>query len=389
MDIVVHRQYPWQLGGCVTEICADTTRIFIDFGVDLPCGGVTGDAPRLQGLNVGTTPRCDAVFFTHYHLDHIGAIAEILPGIPLYMGQTATAIFRNACLHHAQGMLPAAQRIQGLTPLVPVRVGDIVVTPIPCDHSAYDSMMYLVEHGGKKVLHTGDFRMHGFMGKATPKLIRKYVGTVDALLMEGTNLGNTQPAVTEHALQQRIRQVVSDHPYVFVLCSSSHIQRLASFCNATPRGRYFVCDAYQRSVFDIVCSTAFSQWFRFRKALVWGDNLRLRERGFVMLFRASDPFEKLMAPYVEEAVLIYSMWGGYLEHEDGKMARFTAPFRKANRMIPLHTSGHADVEGLRQMVQLVAPEVVIPLHSELPEQMACMVPEHMLAYAPHGEPVRL
>ena len=48
--------------------------------------------------------------------------------------------------------------------------------------------MYLIEAEGKQVMHTGDFRLHGFRGKATPKLIRWYAKDVDVLIIEGTQL---------------------------------------------------------------------------------------------------------------------------------------------------------------------------------------------------------
>ena len=44
----------------------------------------------------------------------------------------------------------------------PVTIKDIKVTPLVVDHSAYNAYMLLIEADGKKILHTGDFRNHGF-----------------------------------------------------------------------------------------------------------------------------------------------------------------------------------------------------------------------------------
>ena len=49
-----------------------------------------------------------------------------------------------------------------LKPNEPVIVKDIKVTPLLVDHSAYNAYMLLIEAEGKKILHTGDFRNHGF-----------------------------------------------------------------------------------------------------------------------------------------------------------------------------------------------------------------------------------
>lgn len=39
------------------------------------------------------------------------------------------------------------------------------VTPYFVSHSAFDAYMFLIECEGKKILHTGDFRRHGYIGK--------------------------------------------------------------------------------------------------------------------------------------------------------------------------------------------------------------------------------
>lgn len=86
MNLIIHRGTK-QIGGCVTEITSGDTRIFIDLGSELP--GEDGVIPKerlsIDGLTKGE-PRCDGVFFTHIHGDHIGQIGRILPGIPIYMG---------------------------------------------------------------------------------------------------------------------------------------------------------------------------------------------------------------------------------------------------------------------------------------------------------------
>ena len=58
-----------QIGGCVTVIRTDKTKIVIDFGENLP-GNDNTEELTIEGLTYGT-PDVDAVFFTHYHGDHI------------------------------------------------------------------------------------------------------------------------------------------------------------------------------------------------------------------------------------------------------------------------------------------------------------------------------
>lgn len=355
MKICIHRGTDC-IGGCVTELRTKEARILIDFGEQLP-----GDVEK--PLHMADLDTVDAVFFTHYHGDHIGLLEKLPPHIPVYLGATAAEIFRH---YAARVRLAGADRLRPLRALEPVQVGDMTVLPIPADHSAYDAFMYLVTAEGKHVLHTGDFRLHGFRGKATWKLLAKYAPKVDLLICEGTKIQGTR-GHSEWEVQQDLKQVIAQHKYVFILCSSTNIDRLASIYHAVPQGRYFLCDAYQKEILQSVETQAFSPWYRFPKALTPGENLKLRERGFVMAVRASRDFIKWMDRF-PDSVLVYSMWPGYLDGRAPMIEAFVRPYAESGRMLRLHASGHAPGEDLLELCKRVSPELgVLPIHTQWPQ----------------------
>ena len=193
MTVTVHRG-THQIGGCVTELSTKTIRILIDFGSPLP-GSPRREELRLPGVTEPDSP-CHGVFFTHYHGDHMGQIGQILPSVPLWMGETTrdVALALSRRLERVPGTdsaraSAALERANTFCPGVPVVVGDIRITPLLVDHSAFDAYMFLVEVEGRKILHTGDFREHGPRGKALPAVLRHYVGQVDRLICEGTKIG--------------------------------------------------------------------------------------------------------------------------------------------------------------------------------------------------------
>ena len=49
--------------------------------------------------------------------------------------------------------------------------------------------MFKIEAEGKTLLHTGDFRKHGYVGKGLFGTLQYFVGNVDILIIEGTMLG--------------------------------------------------------------------------------------------------------------------------------------------------------------------------------------------------------
>lgn len=256
MQIVIHRG-THQIGGCCTEIRTDQARILIDFGDELPEPGQVSRPLELEGVTHGK-PDCGGVFFTHYHGDHVGQLSRILPGIPLYMGEVAKEILslyqQRVSAHHPAATAETLAAIRPLHPLGRVRVGDMQVTPLAVDHSAYDAYMFLIEAQGKRILHTGDYRLHGFQGKGVLTALEKYVGQVDVLITEGTTLSRTgQKTVTEGDVEREAIGLLREHKYVFLLCSSTNIDRLAAFAAAAKKvGRLFVCDGYQKSVLDVV-----------------------------------------------------------------------------------------------------------------------------------------
>ena len=359
MNIKIHRGLH-QIGGAITEVSTKTTKIIIDFGEELSPNQPIDEAKILNG--------CDAVFFTHYHGDHIGLYKHIPQTIPIYLGEIAKRIFMVLVERTDRENTSLANRINGFIPLQKILVGDIEITPLFVDHSAFDSYMFLIKADGKSVLHTGDFRGHGFRSKGLIPTLQKHVGKVDVLITEGTCLSRseTEP-LTEHELQIEAKNLMKIKKYVFVLCSSTNIDRIAAFYHANPQGRYFLCDAYQKDVLTVVKENAakWSNLYNFEKIITYGENIedRFIDRGFCMLARSRDDHRKIIDKYPkEERLVIYSMWKGYLSGES-KNETITN-FLDEIDYTYLHTSGHADAKTIEKVINVVNPETIIPIHTE-------------------------
>lgn len=373
MNIIVHRGTN-QIGGMVTEISTESTRIFIDMGSELPDeNGLTRpETLSVEGVTRGEK-NCDAVFFTHYHGDHIGMLADILPGVPLYMGAAAKAIYLVLQKRMRSDHVAVIKSIKTFEAAQKIQVGDISVTPFWVDHSAYDAYMFLIESNGKKILHTGDFRTHGFRGNKTIPMLKKYIGQVDVLITEGTALSRDDCVPkTEHELQSEIKVLLEQYKYVFVICSSTNIDRLASVNQATPRGKYFLCDDYQKDVLEVAKEFGgqYSSLYAFEKVTTLGKNLeeKIERQGFCMMVRSNRAFAKIMQQYKgkhnDRCLVIYSMWEGYLEQPGSPLKALMEGFQNTKH---LHTSGHASKQAIIDVCNAVSPkEAIIPVHSEQP-----------------------
>ncbi|WP_304104799.1 MBL fold metallo-hydrolase, partial [Phascolarctobacterium succinatutens] len=379
-----------QIGGCVTLISTDTTKICIDFGENLP-GSKHKEALEVEGLTSGEQ-QYDAVFFTHYHGDHIGRFNKILPGIPLYMSQMCRYallnIYHALAKHDAQykkqiEILEDKTRNHVLWPQQAVQVGDIKVTPYTIDHSAEAAMMFLIETPDKRILHMGDFRTHGFMGEKLKKLLLHYVlglglrsKPVDILINEGTNMTREeQGMLTEDELFTQACALMREHKLVFCICSSTNFIRLRNFYRAA-RDAYKIVLAsrymleqvqsyyqYKLDLYAYLNNCKHDREFRLPgmySLLLDKDALqdkltyklqekKLRERGALIFLsgtQAAEKLQRLVEKYSDlQPLVIYSQWSGYIKDKDAEYYNAKlADACVACNTVQLHTSGHASKE---------------------------------------------
>lgn len=368
VDIVVHRG-THQIGGVATEIRTDKARIIIDMGDELCLKAEDISRPlEIDGVT-NEYGDCDAVFFTHYHSDHIGQFYRVREGIPMYMGKLAKDIFLAS--HHFKEHVHKlmAESINTFEASEKIRFKDITITPFLVDHSASDAYMFLIESGGKKILYTGDFRLHGFRGKGMLPTLTKYVGKVDVIITEGTNLGVTESTVlTERALQNELRKYIDEYQYVFLLCPSTNLERVCGAMHSVLKCKYFVCDDYQYELLNIIENAwgEKSSLYRKNQCVRYGINIldRLEEKGFLMCVRDNYIFSEIMRHFpVGKSIVLYSMWDGYLEQADSTLPDFLKDWHWQK----LHTSGHAYVDGIYEVIDTVNADVIIPIHTECGE----------------------
>lgn len=157
-----------QIGGVITEITSEKAKILIDFGEDLD--GVKR-LEHIEGLTTGK-PAYDGVIITHNHQDHMGRTDEVLPEIPVYMSDLSRKIFETVfCFSKTKGKIK--RDTVNIEDGQPFTIKDIKITPYIVDHSAYNSFMLLIESGDKRILHTGDFRNHGYKGVLLEDTLKK------------------------------------------------------------------------------------------------------------------------------------------------------------------------------------------------------------------------
>jgi len=422
MRITIHRGTK-QIGGCVTEIESKSYKVFIDFGEQLP--GVENENNKLlqiEGITCGDVSK-SALFITHYHGDHIGKICDTVSELPIYIGKTALEICK--CLERRLSRIPNKEEaekhknilkrlktVNTFTPLQRKKIGGINVTPLFIDHSAFDAYMFIIEADKKRVLHTGDFRGHGFKSKALVPMLEKYAGNIDYIISEGSNIERHDAVLqTEQELQKDFEKIFTENKYNFIIVSSTNIDRIFALYHAAKNAkRCFVCDNYQTKVLKIISEAhkEFSTFYdidyeqksntagRFIELGCFGKNpynfagkLKpyLNEHGFCMLIRPNDNFKPLLDEYcsLKETKIFYSMWHGYIDKDKPAFNQGFASFIEPYKYEYKHTSGHADIKTLSLLFNTVKPKFgIIPIHTEAPEKFKEYFDKHNIILLKDG-----
>lgn len=394
MKITVHRGSN-QIGGCITEYESNGWKLFVDYGEQLPGAPASEKTLEIEGLTYGDLSK-SALLITHYHGDHIGKIADLPAELPIFMGKISKEIAQELSEHLSsvsEEHRSIAERLDSVKTFVPGEqfiFGEFRVMPIVIDHSAFDAYAFRIEAKGLTVFHTGDFRTHGFRSSKLPKVIEKYVGKVDYVVCEATNIN--RPAATtksEPELQKEFETEFRDFRYNVVYLSSTNIDRLFGLYHAAVKAHLpFYVDAYQKRIMDIIAGrdriwgkSRLYKYVEGREPIVLqrdGAEFRvsdkfsdfLEEHGFVLIARANDRFNRLLSKITQTGRKTFlSMWNGYLDSSKAVYNPVLAQSLGTDYEY-LHTSGHCDMASLDRLLDMLKPKAIIPIHTDNPRCFA-------------------
>lgn len=380
------------IGGVFTEITSKEAKIIIDFGEDLD--GVKR-LEDIEGLTIGN-PTYDGVIITHNHQDHMGRIDEIVDEVPVYMSDLSRKIFETVfCFSKTKGKIK--RETINIEDGQTFTIKDMKITPYIVDHSAYNSFMLLIEAEGKRILHTGDFRNHGYKGIILEKTL-KQIGKIDLLITEGTTFSRDQvKSKTENELVYDIVEKTKNYDQVLMLMSTTNIDRVTTMQKvANKTGKTVIHDIVLSNVLQLVTqkipnalnsksvgvflpsSTYIKKDIEEYKQYIEPFQDKINETGqklyekFIMNIRVSMLRDieklKLKNKVLDNACVVYSMWEGYKEEETYK--KFLDKMRELNiDVYDLHISGHADYTALNMVLDITEPKAVIPMHTEKKEKI--------------------
>ena len=260
-----------------------------------------------------------------------------------------------------------ANKVTEITVGKSVKIKDLTITPIASDHSAANSVMYLIEGHNKRILITGDYRLHG---NYRDKLIETFKNLGKIMITEGTTITrDSSVTYDENWVEEQFAQVFKEYKYVFLLTSSAALERIAAFSRRVPDGKYMLTDRYQQGLIKVYDENR-EENLRSRKVLYISDYVmkKAEKAGFGMVVRANYMFPLIVKDYFDrypdQTIMLYSMWSGYRDFPSIKQMMDLCCGKERT----IHVSGHITKEDLEYVLEIVKPGKLIIYHTNADER---------------------
>ena len=360
--------------------------IVVDLGVTFPdmdtTPGVDLILPDISWLKERRN-QIEAIFITHAHEDHIGAIGHLWGelGAPIY-GRAFTAHLGRHKLADA-GHSEQAFKTVSAWPAV-TKAGPFSVGFLPMSHSIPESSALVIDTPKGRLIHTGDFKLDPspIVGEPfDPDLWASVAqGGVKALICDSTNIFTPHAGRSESVLGPDIEALVASAPAMVVATTfASNVARVKTLADAGARAGRSICLMGRAMRRMIEASIATGVLSDFPNVVSPEDAVNIPRENLMLLVTGSQGERraataqlangKFMGMTLKENDLFLFSSKTIPGNERGVIRIMNQLSEKGVDIVDdsngrYHVSGHANRPDLQQMHALVKPDLIIPMHGE-------------------------
>jgi ribonuclease J len=377
-----------EVGKNLTVYELDDEIVVVDAGLAFPRDehlGVDLVLPDFSYLR-DRADKVRAVLITHAHEDHVGALPYLMRDVrvpEIWATKLTLGLLQSKLDEH--GLLHAAELREAVPEDDAVQIGSFRAEFVRMAHSVPDTVAILLEAGGRRVLHTGDYKLDHTpvdgLRTDVGKLAEIGNRGVDLLLGDSTNAERPGVTGSERLVGEAFRQIIPVREgRILVASFASNVHRMQQAVDVAVETGRKVC-VIGRSM---------------RKNLNIARNLGYLEAPDDTFIRPPELEE--LAPH-EAMILCTGSQGepmsaltriAYHDHPAVDLERGDTVILSAkpvpgnelrvhdtiNRLAkagaevlhqeiaPVHVSGHGNAEEIRTILGLVRPKGVMPVHGE-------------------------
>ncbi|WP_170784233.1 ribonuclease J [Ruegeria lacuscaerulensis] len=360
--------------------------ILVDLGVTFPDMDTT---PGVDLIHADISwlqeraDRLDAIFVTHAHEDHVGAVAHCFEalGAPVYARAFTANIARRKMDEHGH----PEDAVQTVSPWPEqVQVGPFSVGFLPVSHSIPESAALIIDSPAGRVVHSGDFKLdtNPVVGEPFDADLWAEIAKpgVKALVCDSTNVFSPHDGRSESEVGPEITKLVeSAEGMVVATTFASNVARVKTLAEAGQRaGRSVVLlGRAMRRMIEAATETGILS--DFPKVISAEEAVDVPRQNLMLIVTGSQGERRAAS-----AQLARGKYRG-LELKEGDLFLFSSKTIPGNERGVIfiinqlsekgvdvvddssglyHVSGHANRPDLERVHALIDPQVVIPMHGE-------------------------
>jgi ribonuclease J len=329
--------------------------------------------------------RIEAIFITHAHEDHVGALGFLWPRLkaPVYARAFTAAI---ATIKMEEQGLPL-DRIKVVKPRPEVvTAGPFKVQFVPVSHSIPESAALVIDTPAGRIVHSGDFKLDGtpivgepFDPKEWYAIAHEGKG-VKVLVCDSTNVFSPLPGRSEATLAGPIADLIARQEGMVVATTfASNVARLKTLAEAGRAAGRSVCLLGRAMKRMITAAVETGVLTNFPQILTPEEALEVPHENLMLIVTGSQGERRAAS-----AQLARGKYLG-LEMKEGDTFLFSSKtipgnergvIRVMNAFSEMgvdivddhgglyHVSGHANRPDLEAVHELLAPKILIPMHGE-------------------------
>ena len=359
--------------------------IIVDMGLQFPEEDMPGIDYIIPNINYlkGKEKNIKGVFITHGHLDHIGAIPHLMPKLgnpPIF-----TAALTAGLIKRRQEDYPHEKslNIKVVNFGSSVNLGTFRVEFFHVNHNIPDVLGMAIHTPEGLVIHTGDFKFDHSPVTDKPADIGRIaqLGSQNVLVLmsDSTDAENPGYSVSEREIQKTLDAIfLKAQGRIIVATFSSLVSRVQQIITLSEKyGRKVAVDGYSmRTTLEIANKLGYVKikrgtMIRPEQIKNYPDNqislicTGAQGEGRAVLMRIANKEHRHVQVKKGDTIIFSSsvVPGNERTVQNLKDQLYR---QEANvihyKMMDVHAGGHAQVEDLKMMLNLIKPKFFIPIH---------------------------